>query len=63
MAGKTLAIVGKEGDIYPCTLTVEHFVIRDRKREVVLVDTPGFNDPTKADGDILKGIVDWMKNK
>ena len=41
---------------------MEHFVIRDRKREVVLVDTPGFNDPTKADGDILKGIVDWMKN-
>ena len=62
-AGKPLAIVGEEGDICPCTLTVKYFVIQHPKCEVVLVDTPGFNnsDPTKGDGVILKGIVDWMK--
>jgi hypothetical protein len=28
-----------------------------------LVDTPGFNHPTKADGDVLRGIIDWLKNE
>ena len=42
---------------------MKHFVIQHHEREVVLVDTPGFNHPTKADGDILKGIVDWLKNE
>ena len=47
----------------PCTSTVEHFVIQHHKRKVVFVDTPGFNHPTKADGDVLKEIVDWLKNE
>ena len=53
-------------NISPCTSTVEHFDIQHRERRVVLVDTPGFNNPTrsiKSDGDILKEIVDWLKNK
>ena len=44
---------------------MKHFDIQHSKSEVqvVLVDTPGFNDPTKADGMVLKGIVDWMKDE
>jgi hypothetical protein len=60
-AGKTLTKVGH--DLDPCTSKVEHFAIHHNERTVFLVDTPGFNHPTKADGDILKGIVDWLKNK
>ena len=60
-AGKTLTKIGH--DLDPCTSTVEHFVIQRHERTVFLVDTPGFNHPTKADGDILKGIVDWLKKK
>ena len=50
-------------DLNPCTSTVKHFTIQHHDREVVLVDTPGFNHPTKADGDVLKGIVNWLKNE
>jgi ribosome biogenesis GTPase A len=50
-------------DLTPCTSTVKEFPIHHHGREVVLLDTPGFNHPTKADGDVLKGIVDWLKNE
>ena len=58
-AGETLAEVGD--DLYPCTSTVKHFVIQHHDREVILVDTPGFNHPAKYDRDILREIVDWLK--
>jgi hypothetical protein len=60
-ADGTLAIVGH--DLDPCTSKVEHFAIHRNERTVFLVDTPGFNHPTKADGDILKGIVNWVEKK
>ena len=50
-------------DLDPCTSTVKHFTIQDQEREVVLVDTPGFNHPTKTDGDVLREIIDWLENK
>lgn len=62
-AGETLAKVGN--DLNPCTSTVKHFFVKHHEREVVLVDTPGFNNPTVSggDGDVLRGIVDWLKNE
>ena len=42
---------------------MKDFVVQHHEREVVFVDTPGFNHPEKADGDVLKEIVDWLKKK
>lgn len=60
-AGETLAKVGY--DLEPCTSTVNHFVLRRDEYDVVFVDTPGFNHPSKTDCVILKEIIDWLKSE
>jgi predicted GTPase len=32
-------------------------------KPVILVDTPGFNDTHKSDGDIRAQIAEWLSNK
>ena len=50
-------------DLDSCTSTVEDFVLHHHKCNVVFVDTPGFNHPSKTDGVVLKEIIDWLKEK
>ena len=52
-------------DLDPCTSTVKDFVLQHHKYkyDVVFVDTPGFNHPSKTDGVVLKEIIDWLKEK
>ena len=50
-------------DLDPCTLTIQDFAINHHGRDVVFVDTPGFNHPTKTDRAILEEIVNWLKDK
>jgi GTPase Era involved in 16S rRNA processing len=38
---------------------VQHPKVKDR--EIVLVDTPGFDDPDKSDMDILEMVSEWLK--
>lgn len=35
-------------------------VQQGRDTDIVLVDTPGFNDTYKSEADILKGTADWL---
>ena len=50
------AIVGH--DLESCTAEVSMVRIDD----VVLVDTPGFDDTNKTDREILIMIADWLTN-
>lgn len=50
----------------PGTNTVEGYEVEDTcfnsaGRRVILVDTPGFNDPDRSDSQILKDIINWME--
>ena len=56
-----MATVGH--DLDSCTSTVEDFVLQHHNYDVVFIDTPGFNHPSKTDGVILKEIIDWLKAK
>jgi hypothetical protein len=47
-----------------CTTEVRAVRVRDpfdESREVVFVDTPGFDDTYKSDAEVLKMIADWLK--
>jgi predicted GTPase len=50
------AIVGH--DLESCTAEVSMVRIDD----VILVDTPGFDDTNKTDREILTMIADWLTN-
>lgn len=51
------------GSLRSCTDTVSATVQFDVDgRKVILVDTPGFDDTTKSDSDILKLIADFLAN-
>ncbi|KAJ8507570.1 hypothetical protein ONZ45_g10072 [Pleurotus djamor] len=45
-----------------CTQVISAYGCRhpDRNRNVVFVDTPGFDDTNRSDGDILKAIANWL---
>ena len=60
-AGEPLAEVGH--DLDPCTSTVKHFVLQRHDRDVVFVDTPGFNHTSKTDGVILEEIINGLKSE
>jgi predicted GTPase len=34
---------------------------QDQTRPLVLVDTPGFDDPQMSDGTVLRMILEWLK--
>ena len=38
------------------------YKFRHKDRTIVLVDTPGFDDTTKKDADILKLLADWLES-
>jgi predicted GTPase len=44
-----------------CTTEVQSVKLLHLDMNVVLVDTPGFDDTHKSDVDILKMIADWLK--
>jgi len=45
-----------------CTQEVQAFECFDSKgRQIVLVDSPGFNDTNVSDIDVLQAIADWLK--
>ncbi|KAF8438414.1 P-loop containing nucleoside triphosphate hydrolase protein [Boletus edulis BED1] len=61
-AGRTEAVVGN--DVFNSqTQAVQH--VRcfdlDGRRDVVLVDTPGFDNPNLSDDKILELLTDWLK--
>ncbi|KAJ8472795.1 hypothetical protein ONZ45_g16529 [Pleurotus djamor] len=45
-----------------CTQAITAYGCRhpDGNRDVVFVDTPGFDDTNRSDGDILKSIANWL---
>ena len=49
-------------DLDPCTSTVKHFVLQRHEYDVVFVDTPGFNHPSKTDAVIFEEIIHWLKS-
>jgi len=52
-------------DLESCTSEVSNFRLSIPEMafgDLVLVDTPGFNDTSKADFEILKMIADWLKS-
>ena len=57
----SLAEVGHNLD--PCTSEIKPFVLQHHEYDVVFVDTPGFNHPSKTDGVILEEIINWLKSK
>jgi hypothetical protein len=60
-AGKVLAGVGHS--LLSATATVEPITIpypREPSRQIIFVDTPGFDDTYIDDSRILKLIADWL---
>ena len=49
-------------DLDPCTSTVKRYVLQHQGYDVVFVDTPGFNHPSKTDGVIFEEIIHWLKS-
>ena len=61
IAGKPAVKVGH--DLESCTSSIEHVIVphpTDSSRRIVLVDTPGFDDTSVPDAEILKQIADWL---
>ncbi|CAM1501734.1 Fc.00g037180.m01.CDS01 [Cosmosporella sp. VM-42] len=50
--------IGK--DMLSCTSQVIPYSFRLGKHEIVLIDTPGFNDSLRSESDILKDIANWL---
>jgi GTPase Era involved in 16S rRNA processing len=62
VTGLDLAVVGHK--LRSCTHEVQAFSIPhpvDSNRNVVFVDTPGFNDTNTKDADILQAIAEWLE--
>ena len=47
--------------LWPGTQDVEEVPCKIGDRDVILVDTPGFDDTVRSDTEILISLVDWMK--
>ena len=47
--------------LWPGTQDIEEIPCKIGDRNVILVDTPGFNDTVRSDTEILISLVDWMK--
>ncbi|KAF8132017.1 hypothetical protein EV363DRAFT_1164405 [Boletus edulis] len=60
-AGRTEVVIGD--DLKSKTRDVQHVrcLHPDGRRNVVLVDTPGFDDTERSDAEILRSIADWLK--
>lgn len=62
MTGDKRIVVGS--GLGSCTKTVESSSVFEMEGHLVeLVDTPGFNDDTMTDTDVLKLIAEWMEEK
>lgn len=57
-----MAVVGHE--LESCTAEPEGYLIDDKGRLVVLVDTPGFSNSNieRGDGVILRAIIAWLQD-
>jgi predicted GTPase len=57
------ADIGVGHSLVSCTSEVNVVRVRvpDEDLEIVLVDTPGFDDTHKSDYEILKLIKDWLE--
>ncbi|KAK1757205.1 P-loop containing nucleoside triphosphate hydrolase protein [Echria macrotheca] len=53
------AVVGN--DLSSCTTTISIHTACIEGQNVYLIDTPGFDDTTRTDTDILKEIATWLK--
>jgi len=47
-------------DLHSCTSEVMPYNFKYRGQEITLIDTPGFNDTTRSETEILKDIADWL---
>ena len=61
-------IVGDDGSLQTCTKEVNYAVIDlesnphcKRNYRLVVVDTPGFDDPNKRDVAIILELLTWFK--
>ncbi|KAF9533597.1 hypothetical protein CPB83DRAFT_845536 [Crepidotus variabilis] len=59
VAGRDASPVGD--DLSSCTKEIKVVECEVQGRQIVLVDTPGFNDTNLTDMDILRMIADWLK--
>ena len=53
--------VGIGHDLESCTSEIGLIKMRYLGSNIVFVDTPGFNDTSKSESDILKMISDWLE--
>ncbi|KAI9566267.1 P-loop containing nucleoside triphosphate hydrolase protein [Boletus coccyginus] len=58
-SGSTLAV---SDSLESCTIDVETSAFFLDERTVTLIDTPGFDDTTRSDTDILKSITDYLSS-
>jgi len=54
--------VGDSGSMLTCTTEVEYAIIDlpHKNYRLVIVDTPGFDDPDKKDSEVLNQISVWL---
>jgi GTPase Era involved in 16S rRNA processing len=60
--GQDHAIVGHK--LRSCTQEVQAFSVPhpiDSNRNVVFIDTPGFDDTNTKDTDVLQAIAEWLE--
>ncbi|KAF8420754.1 P-loop containing nucleoside triphosphate hydrolase protein [Boletus edulis BED1] len=59
--GRTEVVVGN--DLRSKTQEIQHIrcLHPDGRRNIVLVDTPGFDDTMRSDAEILRSIADWLE--
>ncbi|WPH02106.1 P-loop containing nucleoside triphosphate hydrolase protein [Acrodontium crateriforme] len=52
--------VGIGHDLESFTAMVEAFRFEHKGRQIELIDTPGFNDTTRSETEVLREIADWL---
>jgi len=60
--------VGDPGSMSTCTTQIEYAIVdplsrRNRGYRMVIVDTPGFDDSSKSDSEVLKEIASWLQKQ
>ncbi|KAG6811109.1 hypothetical protein H0H92_008956 [Tricholoma furcatifolium] len=58
LLGGNFAVVGH--DLQSETQYIHHYRLRDPNRRIFIVDTPGFDDTSTGDREILRRIAVWM---
>ena len=46
-----------------CTQDVREFIVNKPGKKYVIADTPGFDDTTRSDRDILRLIANWLEKR